>query len=404
MTDTDHLDGHRLPSLFGAVDTASDASRILARAPRRRHPGVWLGLAAALVVVGLVAGGQLWANLHYDEAATMFAQASAEAGSAHRDLTESLRSHRGTLDAAVRLRGADAGLLTSAEARDELGAAIDAAEAEIAAASEAASEPLPRTPEKPFWPWELLAGAGDLDHESDAAQSLTVALRDAEDGLEFSIETIEDAAEYLIGTAAEAVAGFEERHISARNAQVIELRLARDDILALPSLPDAAAADAFEQLNAAASAVAASHDEVLASKAGSLLQRRLEVEEFARSIAGGVLLEFEWDRIVNGRGLNGSAGGLASWNSGHGGHATITLSNSVAQHWPSPIMRALVAHEVGHAISAKCYDMFDWEDRDANEEWATAWAISMGHTSEGNGVSIYGYPRQEIIDKARTCR
>ena len=97
-------------------------------------------------------------------------------------------------------------------------------------------------------------------------------------------------------------------------------------------------------------------------------------------------------------------GGLATWNSGRGGFSTITLSDSVAEWWPNADSRALVAHEVGHAISAKCHDKFDWENQAANEEWATAWAISMGHTALGNGVEAYGYPSQAMIDIAATCR
>ena len=96
--------------------------------------------------------------------------------------------------------------------------------------------------------------------------------------------------------------------------------------------------------------------------------------------------------------------GTATWNTIRGGFSTITLSNSVAENWPSADARALVAHEVGHSITSKCSDLFDSADQAANEEWATAWAIGMGHTAEGNGVQAYGYPSQDMIDRAMACR
>jgi hypothetical protein len=55
-------------------------------------------------------------------------------------------------------------------------------------------------------------------------------------------------------------------------------------------------------------------------------------------------------------------------------------------------------------MAAKCGTLFDSGNRASNEAWATAWAISMGHTAEGNGVQSYGYPPQELIDIAATCR
>ena len=393
---------HELPSAFGGTTSLTPPSP--PPAPSRRRGGLWAALAALLLLALLAAGAQFWANVRYDEAAAAFSTASADARAAHDDLRRELGSSQDMLDAAASVRAEDTGLLSTAEARDGLAAALEAAESATAAAEEAASAPLPPIPDKPIWAWELFTGAEDLDQQAAAVSQRSERLRSTAEDLGIAAGAVDDALEEVFRTASGAIADFEAGHLSARNADIIELRLAHDDLLARPSPSDSLTAQAFARLNAAASAVVASHDEVLAGKSGPLLQRRLQVEEYARSLAGGVILDFEWERIVNGRGLNGSAGGLAVWNSGHGGHSTITLSDSVAEYWPSPVMRALVAHEVGHAISAKCYAMFDWEDRDANEEWATAWAISQGHTSEGNGVSIYGYPRQEIIDRARTCR
>ncbi len=161
---------------------------------------------------------------------------------------------------------------------------------------------------------------------------------------------------------------------------------------------------AFERYAAAADNLRASAESELAEKAGPLLETRLEIEAYARSISGGVVLDFDWAPLVNGLGGVYGMSGTATWNTARGGFSTITLSDSVAENWPSPDAMALVTHEVGHSITSKCSDLFDSADQDANEQWATAWAISLGHTALGNGVQAYGYPSQEMIDIAATCR
>ena len=164
------------------------------------------------------------------------------------------------------------------------------------------------------------------------------------------------------------------------------------------------ASDALVAFVSAASQLRASNQAELDEKAGPLLDQRLAAEGFARSLAGDVLIDFDWAPIVNGYGSGGTVGGLAAWIPDSGGYATITLSDSVAAFWPSALSQALVAHEVGHAVSVRCGDRFDASTRAANEAWATAWAISRGFTGDGNGVSIYGSPPQELIDAAATCR
>ena len=128
------------------------------------------------------------------------------------------------------------------------------------------------------------------------------------------------------------------------------------------------------------------------------------MEAFARSLAPGVLLEFDWGPLVNGAGYNGSMGGYTTWWWDDPGRAVIQLSDSVAEQWPAERSRALVAHEVGHAISVKCEGMYDSSTQDSIEKWATAWAISMGFTDDANGVWAYGYPPQNYIDAAAGCR
>src|SRR5690606_14223897 len=125
-----------------------------------------------------------------------------------------------------------------------------------------------------------------------------------------------------------AAAGpFETAHISAKNDAVIALRQAADDVSLVTSIDNRSVA-AFVTLRDAAENVIASERSELAEKAGPLGAARLEVEAFARSLAPGVLLEFDWNPIVNGAGSHGSMGGLATWWWDEPDRAVIELSDS----------------------------------------------------------------------------
>jgi len=142
-----------------------------------------------------------------------------------------------------------------------------------------------------------------------------------------------------------------------------------------------------------------------AEKAGDLYDERVAVEAFARSIAGGVPLDFDWAPVVNGYGAEpGSYGGTAYWRTGRGGYATITLSDGVAADWGEPSPLAVVVHEVGHSIGARCSDLQAQLVGEDYEAWATAWTIGMGYTADGNGESPYSRPSDEIIAGTTQCR
>jgi len=132
------------------------------------------------------------------------------------------------------------------------------------------------------------------------------------------------------------------------------------------------------------------------------------VQDFARSLSGGVLLEFDWAPVVNGYGTGGSYGGTSYWTTADGGQATITLTDSVAAQWPGDGVQALVVHEVGHAILARrdCNELFFESDLYPGEEesWATAWAIGLGYTADGSGESVYGRPSDALIALSAACR
>jgi hypothetical protein len=159
---------------------------------------------------------------------------------------------------------------------------------------------------------------------------------------------------------------------------------------------------------ASAKAVQASQLSEEADKAGPLYATRTEIEAYARSIAGGAAIDFDWAPIVIGYGDGSSMAGTSGCNtdpSDGSFYSTITLTNSVASYWGSDAnARALVTHEVGHSITCKCWDLFDANAGGDYEAWATAWAIGMGFEEEGNGTQAYGRPSDALIDAAKGCR
>lgn len=241
--------------------------------------------------------------------------------------------------------------------------------------------------------------------ETQAVRDLTDDLRPLIDEVRGDDERVFAAVDGVVGLAAAAGHEVDAENFDAENQPRIAFR---DALADLDLADDELAADSLIDYLEAAHALEASHAEEIAEKAGPLLDRRLAVQEFARSYSGGVLLDFDWAPTVNGYGAGGSYGGTSYWSAADGGYATITLSDSVATLWPHAGVQALVIHEVGHAILARgdCNTLFfDSEFAAAGEEpWATAWAIGQGYTADGNGVSIYGPPPEELIAMATQCR
>jgi hypothetical protein len=166
--------------------------------------------------------------------------------------------------------------------------------------------------------------------------------------------------------------------------------------------------DTFVTFIASAKAVQASQVSEEAEKAGPLYAARTEIEAYARSIAGGAAIDFDWAPVVIGYGEGGSMAGTSGCDvdpSDDSYYSTITLTNSVASYWGNDSnARALVTHEVGHTITCKCWDIFEANAGGDYEAWATAWAIGMGFEEEGNGTQAYGRPSDALIDAARACR
>ena len=360
-----------------------------------------VGAVALIAVAGLT---QWSANVGYDDASlrvddalrTVTAQ-SSQTHHAATALTESTDAGHVILDTGV------APIPVPEEAVAALTTAVADGEEVGAAAEQVIDTELPERVEKPVWFWELFGATAELSDDEESLTHLAGRLESASGDAAAAATAVEDSGLAVVTQAGAAAAAFEAAHISARNDALIALRDAATRAAAVSTVDDSTAT-IYAALQTAGSQVITTESEEMAEKAGPLLGARLEIEAFARSLAPGVLLDFDWAPVVSGAGYNGSMGGYTTWWWDSPGRATIQLSNSVAEQWPAERSRALIAHEVGHAISVKCQSMYDASTQDSIEKWATAWAISMGFTDDANGVWAYGYPPQNYIDAAAGCR
>lgn len=391
---------HHLAASFGGTSIPQDAPH---RTPRRKRSGVLLAVLAAVVAFVACIGVQWSANVAYDGALESFEDAVSQAASAQSQLEQSTDALSEAASAASTIAAADTGLLMDPAAKEILTAALTEATDVGASASELVGETLPKADEKPAWAWELFGETTELNAESTAVSAQRSAFESARTSAEEAAEAVSEASVSAVVSAAHAADAFEAAHVSARNLDILTLRRIAASLTDVEAL-DSSVADGYEQLEAAAAAMLGSEQAEIDEKYGALFEARIAAEEFARGLAPGVLLDFDWSPYVNGYGDGGGMGGLATWWYGDPGYATIELSNSVADLWPSSRSQALIAHEVGHAISVKCEGMYDDSSSESIEAWATAWAISQGFTDDANGTSAYGPPPQELVGVAAGCR
>ena len=398
------------PTLAPGDETAPDGAPAAVERDRRpkrgrRAPAWWVLGSALMIALGIAAASvHVSAHRTFDSAVTELQLAGDDSRVAGDRLRARLEIRAESVVVADALLAATGDDLVDVAARARLSAAEAASAAAIRAAHWQLDEPvgLPST-EKPFWTWELWDAAAELETGTSGLVDRIDRLAESAAAVDATGTALQDGVTALYASVAPAAAALEAANASALPGAVLDFRDAAAVAAAAHTL-DSGAVQAFEEYSAKAGALKESAAAELADKAGPLLATRLEIEAFARSIAGGVLLDFDWASVVNGRSGPEWMSGNASWDESRGGFSTITLSNTVAENWPDPNARALVVHEVGHAITAKCGDMFNSYDAAASEAWATAWAISRGETAEGNGVQAYGYPPQELIDVAATCR
>ncbi|CAN7378193.1 hypothetical protein LJR186_002292 [Microbacterium foliorum] len=387
---------HALPARFASVPEAAPRRR-------RRRPTLILGAIAATVAAVTVGLLQITASLGYDEARTEFDASLATTASTGEALQQELDALASTLGVADLLVQTDSGVLVATAARETLSTAATDAREVVTPAEDLLDHDLPTADEKPGIFWQLFAASGELAAQTRDLDDLAADLDSMMPPLTTAGTSVTEAGAAVLHSAADSAPAFESAHLSAKNDAVIALRDAASRASGTERL-DASAVETLVSLQDAAAQVVATEQAELAEKAGPLQTARTEIEAFARSLAPGVLLEFDWNQIVNNAGYNGSMGGLTTWWWDDPDRAAIELSNSVAEQWPADRSKALVAHEVGHAISVKCEDMYDSSTQDSIEKWATAWAISMGFTDDANGVWAYGYPPQSYIDAAYGCR
>ncbi|WP_311259278.1 hypothetical protein [Microbacterium sp. WCS2018Hpa-9] len=390
------IGGHALPPRFASAPKATPRGR-------QRRPGLILGAVAVMVVAVTVGLLQITASLGYDEARADFDASRATTASTGEALRQELGALESTLGIADTLVQTDSGVLVAPAARDALSSAATDAREVVTPAEDLLDQDLPAAEAKPGAFWELFAASGELAAQTRDLDDLAADLDSATPPLTAAGTAVTDAGAAVLRSAADSAPAFESAHLSAKNDAVIALRDAASRASDTTIL-DRSAVETLVSLQDAAAQVVATEQIELAEKAGPLQTARTEIEAFARSLAPGVLLEFDWNQVVNNAGYNGSMGGLTTWWWDDPDRAAIELSNSVAEQWPADRSKALVAHEVGHAISVKCEDMYDSSTQDSIEKWATAWAISMGFTDDANGVWAYGYPPQSYIDAAYGCR
>ncbi|GAA3635933.1 hypothetical protein GCM10022200_19070 [Microbacterium awajiense] len=378
---------------------------VFAPAPPRRRAWPWIlvvGLVALLAVGA--AAVHVWANLSFDQAHASAAQAAVVYEGTAESARVAADGGATEVSAASSIIASAVDDLVDASARAELAEAAGQLDDAVDEAEQLLDVTAPAVDvAKPAWPWELFAAASDLDEAAPALRAQADGLGAVAGAVDAESDALTAAAVQLYASVPAAADALEAEHISARATVMLDFVEAAQRA-AGQERAGSGAELAFTAYANAAEALQTSSAAELAEKAGPLLETRLTIEEYARSIAGGVTLDFDWAPVVNGVGGFLGMAGTATWNTGRGGFSTITLSDSVATNWPSLDAQALVTHEVGHAITSKCSDLFDSDDPDQNELWATAWAISMGFDTPGNGTQAYGYPPQELIDIAATCR
>lgn len=379
--------------------------------PRPRSAARARPIAAVVAaVLAVVAVGSAFMVAQGDSADRQAASAAE-----HADAVEDVAVLQAELDAAADEAAAAAALAdglgdlpdayVDRDAEDELAEAAADVTAELAE-SEALPEPAPEA--RPIASGsfgEFAAASRRLDAEARRLHELGAELDAAADELRSAADRATEAGGAVLESIPRVADALDEQHESARNLDRLAFREAAAVVDAAERLDDGAL-DALGAYVAAADAFIASHEAEEAEKAGPLYERRKEVESFARELAIGVLLEFDWAPVVQGYGAGGSYGGSATWDDRGGGISTIAFSDSVADLWDAPGVRALVAHEVGHAMTGRCLGTVIPDDLAyvENEAWATAWAISMGYEGDGSGEWVYGRPSDDLIALAERCR
>jgi hypothetical protein len=403
--------GHEIAAVFSSEGplggSAPGSVSSAAPAPRRRRRAVlaWsLSIAGVLLLAGLGAVLQLTANLGYDQARSQLTAAlTTQSDEASRNERTRAVGDESARAADVLLGVTDPALVSDAD-RAGLTTARDRAQKASAEAMSLTAAPVPEPGAKPSWFWELYGRTARLEADARAVRTQTSELGRSSEELGSATGAIGQAGLAVVKTAGGLAARIETENTPSPNEGVLTLRELSARLVATTSF-DEQVAQGFRDYATTVQQVRDGHAATLAAEAGPLQAARQQIEDFARSLVPGVLLDFQWaDRVNDLGGDNGYLSGETRTPIESGQYATILLSNSVAEDWPGDSSRALVAHEAGHAIATKCRSMVDNTDSASAEAWATAWAIGMGFTDPGNGTQAYGPPPDSVVQQAMACR
>jgi hypothetical protein len=161
----------------------------------------------------------------------------------------------------------------------------------------------------------------------------------------------------------------------------------------------------LQEYSNSVAAMAQAHEAELTTFAGPYYDNKVAALAFANSISGGVLLEFNWVPELFGFGSGYGMGAQATLEGEDGlFYSRIDITENAAARWGDGGPEGIIAHEVGHAITKKCWDIFEASAGGDYEAFATAWAIGMGYTSSSNGTTAYGRPSDELIAATMACR
>lgn len=304
-------------------------------------------------------------------------------------------------DASLLLDAAPVGIVPEAERT-----ALDTARAALSTTVDT-WVPLPEAPavpvERPTTTADLVEATDEIEGDAETVDSTVDTSTTALDTLDVQRESLGGAADALLATVPATSQSYVDTYTVSTNASRSEMQIAAAGVSPTWSPESATQLSTFAD---AANAVTASQAEQEALLANPVHPNRPVIEAFARSLAGGVPIDFSWAPEVNGYGLDGSSGGYATWNTAQYGYSTVTLSDNVAERWPEEGVQALVVHETGHAITSRCYDIYAAAPFSSDDEmFATSWAISMGYDDgNGSGEWAYGRPSDEQIAAAGACR
>jgi hypothetical protein len=373
------------------------------------------GALALTLVAALVIGLSVKSTLDYQSASERYITAYEERTELAEELNDAAEE-RAEIQSSVSddlaaaeslLSAAEDGYVGGAEKaaliaqRDALAASLDkvAAEESVTAPEVA---PLPSDASTD----ELNDEAQELEADIDTIEAATPTEREIADTLSEADDGLATAGDAFIDALPAIGQGILDANGSATNVTRIALKTEVKNLSGSQSWNELDGS--FQSFVASAKAVQQSQGDEEAQKAGPLYDTRKAIEAYARSVAGGAAIDFDWAPIVNGYGSGGSMAGTSDCKTDTTDgsfYSTITLTDSVASMWTSGgDARALVTHEVGHSITCKCWDIFEANAGGDYEAWATAWAIGMGFEEEGNGTQAYGRPSDALIQASKACR